>query len=85
MDHGKQRIYLNDFTAALNERTMVAATAHSSFGRHFITAASSPPPSRIYQPSTIAAGLQNENELSGSFAMEWEGSGAAKSAVMPAK
>jgi TamB, inner membrane protein subunit of TAM complex len=72
-------IYLNDFTAALNERDFVAANGTVDLR----------PPFRyggklsvnITDLSTLKPLLRaskNENELSGSFAMAWEGSGDVK-------
>jgi hypothetical protein len=72
-------VYLNDFTAALNERDFVAANGTielrspfhygGKFAANIADLATLKPLLRAYK---------NENELSGSFAMEWEGSGDAK-------
>jgi len=74
-------IYLNDFTAALNERDFVAANGtlelRSPFhygGKFSATIAD------LSTLKPLLRAYHNENELSGSFAMEWEGSGDAKSA-----
>jgi len=74
-------IYLNDFTAALNERDFVAANGtlqlRSPFhygGKFSATIAD------LSTLKPLLRAYKNENELSGAFAMEWEGSGDAKSA-----
>jgi hypothetical protein len=72
-------VYLNDLTVALNERDFVAANGtidlrapfhyNGKFSANVADLSTLKPLLRAYK---------NENELSGSFAVEWEGSGDAK-------
>jgi hypothetical protein len=73
-------VYLNDFTAALNERDFVRANGIIDLRAPFRY--SGKVSANIADLSTLKPLLhayKNENELRGSFAMEWEGSGDAKS------
>src|SRR5207253_7105108 len=72
-------VYLNDFTAALNERDFVGANGTIDLRAPFRYSGKFS--ANIADLSTLKPLLRaykNENELSGSFAMEWEGSGDAK-------
>jgi autotransporter translocation and assembly factor TamB len=72
-------LYLNDFTAALNERDFVTTNGtidlrapfhyNGKFSANVADLSTLKPLLRAYK---------NENELSGSFAVDWEGSGDAK-------
>src|SRR5207253_4193329 len=73
-------VYLNDFTAALNARDFVNATGTIDLRNSFRYQGKLS--ANIADLSTLTPLLRaskNENELSGSFAMEWQGSGDAKS------
>jgi hypothetical protein len=72
-------IYLNDFTASLNERD--SASAHGSFNLHAPYHYNGRLSANISNLSTLQPLLRafgNQNELSGSIAFEWEGSGNAQ-------
>ncbi len=74
----KNVVYLNDFTASLNERDYIAANGVFSLekpydysGKVFATVADL---ARL-KPILVAAG--NPNEIAGSLVIDWEGSGRA--------
>lgn len=71
-------VYLNDLTAALNERDFVRANGQFDLrGKHSYSGKLSANIANLstLKPMLRAAG--NENELGGSFAINWEGAGEA--------
>src|SRR5205823_1464335 len=72
-------VYLNDFTASLNERDFFNASGiidlHAPFHYRGRVSANIADLSTL-KPLLHASG--NENELAGSFALNWEGSGEVK-------
>jgi autotransporter translocation and assembly factor TamB len=72
-------IYLNDLTASLNERD--SANGHGSFNLHAPYNYNGKLSANISNLSTLQPlfrGFGNQNELSGSIAFDWEGSGNAQ-------
>jgi TamB, inner membrane protein subunit of TAM complex len=71
-------IYLNDFTASLNERDSVAATGIFDLrAPHRYSGKFSANVSDLSKLKPLLRASGNESELAGSFVMDWEGSGEA--------
>jgi autotransporter translocation and assembly factor TamB len=72
-------VYLNDLTVALNERDFVAANGTIDLRAPFhYNGKFSAKVADLSTLKPLLRAYKNENELSGSFAVEWEGSGDAK-------
>jgi autotransporter translocation and assembly factor TamB len=74
----KNVVYLNDFTASLNERDYVAGNGVFSLEKpHHYSGKLSASLADLSRLKPILAAAGNDNELAGSLVVDWEGSGDA--------
>ena len=72
-------VYLNDFTAALNVRDFVSANGQFDLrGPHRYAGRISATVADLSTLKPLLRATGNQNELSGSFAVDWEGAGEAR-------
>ena len=72
-------VYLNDFTAALNDRDLVSATGHFDLrGPHAYGGRISAAIANLSTLKPLLRASGNQTELSGSLAVSWEGTGEVR-------